>query len=1138
MDGIIRIEDLIETLSKRQEKTIAITDQSNLFALVKFYTEAIQAGIKPIIGADVWIKNEENNNNPYRLILLCQNETGYKHLIELVTNSYVHDQYLGKPLISKETLKQYHAGLIAIANMRESDVGQALLQLQTDLAENYVDDWMSLFGDRFYIEITKTGRMDEEEALKAIITLAEKRGCPLVATNDVRFSEREDFEAHEARVAIFEGRVLNDPNRSRLYSEEQYLKTSEEMESLFSDIPEALENSVEIAKRCNLKLKLGKVFLPNYPVPKEFTIEEFLVKEAEQGFEKRFSKAFASGEIKIEDQSKYHDRLKIELKVINAMGFAGYFLIVADFISWAKKNNIPVGPGRGSGAGSLVAYVLQITDLDPIHYDLLFERFLNPERVDMPDFDIDFCMEGRDKVIDYVTETYGRESVSQIITYGTMAAKAVIRDVGRVLGHPYGFVDKIAKLIPLELGITLEKALATEETLKQRYDDEEEVKNLIDLAQKLEGITRNAGKHAGGVVIAPSKLTDFVPLYRDAENGAIVTQFDKVDVEKMGLVKFDFLGLRTLTIVDWATQMINQRKAENKEDLLDISTIPLDDPATFNLLKDCRTTAVFQLESRGMTDLVRRLQPDVFDEIIALVALFRPGPLQSGMVDDYINRKQGRAKPEYLYPSLTNILKPTYGIILYQEQVMLIAQILAGYTLGGADLLRRAMGKKKPEEMAKQRAIFIKGSTERGVPSKTASHIFDLMEKFAGYGFNKPHAAAYALLTYQTAWLKTHYPAAFMAAVLSSDMNHTDKVVVFIEECRQINILVLPPNINQSCYKFSVNDNNEILYGLGAIKGVGESAITSIIEARNQSLFRDLFDFCARVDLRKVTKRVLEALIRSGAMDCFGFERSRLMSSLEEAVESASQLLNNRESGQGDLFGESLSINDVLSPNTSIDVLPWSDAVRLQGEKDTLGFYLTGHPLDQYENELKKLRNAVIRDLKVEKNKKYVIAGLILNLKVVQTKNGDKMLFMTVDDKTGRQEVTVFSDLYRVHKEKLLKDRLIIIEGEVSPDNFSGGLRMRAIEIFDLETRRAKIAKFLLIELIHEQMTEDFSKRLKQILSPYRGENTFIKMIYPKPDKNAKVVLNLGHQWTIKPSEALIEQLNAMTEIKRVAVEY
>jgi len=1133
VDGIIRIEDLIEISSQRNEKTIALTDQSNLFALVKFYSAAVEAGIKPIIGSDVWIQNEEDIHNPFRLILLCQNEIGYKNLIELVTTSYIQGQHLGKPLIRKESLSQFNQGLIAIAGMRESDIGQALINAQWEIAESLVDNWVALFCDRFYLELTRTGRLDEEDTLEAILGLAEKKGCPVVATNDARFCDREDFEAHEARVAIYEGRILNDPNRPKLYSENQYLKSSKEMEALFSDIPEALQNSCEIAKRCNLKIKLGKVFLPNYPVPEGFTIEEFLIKEAEKGFQKRFSQGVRNSE-----EDVYQERLKTELSVINSMGFAGYFLIVADFISWAKKNDIPVGPGRGSGAGSLVAYVLQITDLDPIHYDLLFERFLNPERIDMPDFDIDFCMEGRDRVIDYVTQTYGRESVSQIITYGTLAAKAVIRDVGRVLGHPYGFVDKIAKLIPLELGITLEKALASEELLKQRYEEEEEVKNLIDLAKKLEGITRNAGKHAGGVVIAPSKLTDFSPLYRDAEEGSIVTQFDKIDVEKIGLVKFDFLGLRTLTIVDWATKIINQKKAENNEDPLDISTIPLDDKATFNLLKDCRTTAVFQLESRGMTDLVRRLQPDIFDEIIALVALFRPGPLQSGMVDDFINRKQGKAKLEYLHPSLTSILKPTYGIILYQEQVMLIAQVLAGYTLGGADLLRRAMGKKKPEEMAKQRAIFTKGATDRGVNARTATHIFDLMEKFAGYGFNKPHAAAYALLTYQTAWLKTHYPAAFMAAVLSSDMNHTDKVVVFVEECKQINIKVLPPNINESHYKFSVNQNNEILYGLGAIKGVGESAITSIEEARAKNSFRDLFDFCARVDLRKVSKRVLEALIRSGAMDCFGFERAWLMSSLEDAVESAQQILENRESGQGDLFGECLSIDDVLIHQKPRDVSPWSDSVRLQGEKDTLGFYLTGHPLDQYEKELRKLASTCVRDLKIEKNKKQVIAGLIVAVKVVQTKTQDRMLFMTVDDKTGRQEVTVFSDLFRVHKEKLQKDRLVIVEGEVSPDNYSGGLRMRAIDIFDLDTRRSKIAKFLLIELINEQMTEDFSKRLKAILTNYRGEKTYIKMVYPKPDKNAKVVLNLGNNWKIKPATTLIEQLKAMVEIKTVEVEY
>jgi len=683
VDGLVRIEELVGTIANMGENAVALTDQCNLFAMVKFYQAAIDAGVKPIIGADVWVMNEQDNASPFRIILLCQNSIGYQNLTELVSRAYIEGQQHGKPQIKKEWLYKANQGLIAIAAARESDIAHALLANHLELAETLVDEWTTHFSDRLYLEVVRTGRVDENIYIQAAVKLSEKKSCPLVASNDVRFIAAEDYEAHEARVCIHEGHSLNDPKRPKRYSEQQYLKTPEEMRALFSDLPEAIENSVEIAKRCTLELALNKVYLPNYPVAVGTTIEQHLVAEAELGLKKRF------GEKEIPEF--YLERLKTELTVLNSMGYAGYFLIVADFIRWAKNNKIPVGPGRGSGAGSLVAYALDITGLDPLLYDLLFERFLNPERVSMPDFDIDFCMDGRDRVIDYVANRYGRDSVSQIITYGTMAAKAVIRDVGRVLGHPYGFVDKIAKLIPLELGITLDKALREEETLKQRYAEEEEVRILIDLARKLEGITRNAGKHAGGVVIAPSKLTDFTPLYCDENEGVLITQFDKNDVETIGLVKFDFLGLRTLTIIDWALETVNLLRAQNAEEPLDINAIPLDDQKTFDLLRSCNTTAVFQLESRGMKDLVRRLQPDVFEEIIALVALFRPGPLQSGMVDDFINRKHGRAKPEYLHPKLTAILKPTYGIILYQEQVMQIAQVLAGYTLGGADLLRRGM---------------------------------------------------------------------------------------------------------------------------------------------------------------------------------------------------------------------------------------------------------------------------------------------------------------------------------------------------------------------------------------------------------------------------------------------------------------
>lgn len=1161
-DGLVRIEELVGVIANMGCQAVALTDQSNLFAMVKFYQAAEEAGVKPIIGADLWVMNEHDKDQPFRLILLCQNTEGYRNLTELVSRSYLEGQWKGQPQIQKAWLEKHNQGLIAIASSLESDIAMANLanrNLKVDpsngtsaqtnskvakSAEELLDEWLSLFPNRFYLEVTRTNRPNEAMLLQAAVTLAEKKACPLVASNDVRFIEREDFEAHEARVCIQEGYVLNDAARPKRYSEQQYLKTPEEMAELFSDLPEALANSVEIAKRCTLELTLNKVYLPNYPVAKGKTIEQHLVEEAHNGLKNRFAHASnqASNNPVANNSAipeHYIERLNIELQVLNSMGYAGYFLIVADFIRWAKDNKIPVGPGRGSGAGSLVAYALEITGLDPIQYDLLFERFLNPERVSMPDFDIDFCMDGRDRVIEYVANRYGRESVSQIITYGTMAAKAVIRDVGRVLGHPYGFVDKIAKLIPLELGITLDKALKEEETLKQRYADEEEVRILIDLAKKLEGVIRNAGKHAGGVVIAPSKLTDFTPLYCDETDGARITQFDKNDVETIGLVKFDFLGLRTLTIIDWALETVNEIRAKNNEAPIDINTIPLDDQKTFDLLRTCNTTAVFQLESRGMKDLVRRLQPDVFEEIIALVALFRPGPLQSGMVDDFINRKHGRARPEYLHPKLTHILKPTYGIILYQEQVMQIAQVLAGYTLGGADLLRRAMGKKKPEEMAKQRAIFVQGSIERGVDAQNASYIFDLMEKFAGYGFNKSHSAAYALITYQTAWLKTHYKEAFMAAVLSSDMNHTDKVVGFIEDCRLQRITILPPNINESLYKFSVAENLEgtkhILYGLGALKGVGEAAIASIIEARREKPFQDLFDFCARVDGRRVSRRVLEALIRSGAMDCFGQERSLLMANLEDALTAAEQMSKNRAQGQVDLFGDSFSEKDIhITSNKTVE--PWTDNIRLQGEKETLGLYLTGHPLAQYEQELQGIRSSVIRNLRAEKQPQ-IIAGLITNIRTLNTKKGDRMAFITVDDRTGRQEIAVFSEQFRENKDLLVKDNLVIIKGEVGIDDFSGGYKMRCIEILNLEKVRLKSAKSINIRLASEEMAKLFADKLAAMFVPYVDpKGCSIHLIYKRAE--ADVLLKLGEQWRINPLQTLLDNLKLIAGVECVNIGY
>ncbi|HXO15452.1 MAG TPA: DNA polymerase III subunit alpha, partial [Steroidobacteraceae bacterium] len=959
-DSVVRVPELVAAVAAAGMPAVAVTDQGNLFAMMKFYREALQAGVKPLVGVDLQVAEEGERQQPTRLTLLCQSPGGYRNLARLVSRAYLEGQEHGTPRIERGWLSATDLeGLIGLSCATEGDIGRALIHARERDAERALDAWLRLFPGRFYLELQRLGRPFEEPYIAGAIALAGRSGAPVVATNDVRFLKPEQFESHEARVCIHDGTLLADSGRVRRYSHQQYLRTPQEMAALFADVPEALANSVEIARRCSLTLTLGEVRLPQYPLPAGVSTEEFLRAEAARGLAARFPAAASA-------PPAYHERLERELQVICQMGFAGYFLIVADFIRWAREHGVPVGPGRGSGAGSLVAYSLRITDLDPLKYDLLFERFLNPERVSMPDFDIDFCMDGRDRVIEYVAGKYGRERVSQIITYGTMAAKAVVRDVGRVLGMAYGYVDRIAKLIPFELGITLDGALEKEPELKRLYQSEDEVKNLIDLARSLEGLTRNAGMHAGGVVIAPSVLTDFAPLYRDASGGNVVTQFDKDDVEAAGLVKFDFLGLRTLTIIERAAAFINRaRPAEGAS--LAVSTLPMDDAPTYALLKSCRTTAVFQLESRGMKDLIRRLQPDCFEDIVALVALFRPGPLQSGMVDDFINRKHGRSDGpiDYLHPSLEPILKPTYGVILYQEQVMQIAQVLAGYTLGGADLLRRAMGKKSPAEMAQQRSVFVSGAVARGVREQVAVHIFDLMEKFAGYGFNKSHSAAYALLAYQTAYLKAHYPAAFMAAVLSADMDHTDKVVTLIKECTDLGLAVLPPDVNASRYEFAACGERSIRYGLGAVRGVGQGAAEALIAERSaRGAYSGLEDLCRRLDLQKVNRRMLEALLRAGSLDGLGANRATLMDRLSAAMHLGDQNTRAHAAGQHDLFGLASEGRASAAPVRAAATLPeWSEAVRLAGERETLGLYLTGHPLARFESSLARFVSHRIGDL-------------------------------------------------------------------------------------------------------------------------------------------------------------------------------
>ncbi|MEI6268945.1 MAG: DNA polymerase III subunit alpha [Methylococcaceae bacterium] len=1150
VDGIVKIKPLVKRLAELNMPAVGVTDHANLFSLVKFYKASLGQGIKPVAGADVLIFNPEDPATPYRMTLLVNNHTGYITLTELISKAYQEGQHQGVPMLRQEWLEANHQGLIALSGAMSGDIGKALLAENHEEAKRLARQWSALFEQSFYLELIRVGKPDEERYIAAAIELALATDLPVVATNDVRFIYQNDFAAHEVRVCINQGRVLDDSRRPKDYTDQQYLRSTEEMLALFADIPEALANTVEIAKRCNLTLTLGENFLPDFPVPEGMNLGQFMAEESLKGLEERLQHYPAVGKGTDEENRRvYYERLDFELKMITQMGFPGYFMIVADFIQWAKNNLIPVGPGRGSGAGSLVAYALKITDLDPIEFDLLFERFLNPERVSMPDFDVDFCMDRRDEVIDYVARHYGRDHVAQIITYGSMAAKAVIRDVGRVLGFPYGFVDRLAKLIPFEIGMTLTKALQDSPELKQLYDTTEEVKTLIDMALSLEGTVRNAGKHAGGVVISPTKLTDFTPLYCDQEGNNLVTQFDKDDVEAVGLVKFDFLGLRTLTIIDWALQDINAKHKLLGKPLVDITTIPRDDPDSYKLLTNAQTTAVFQLESRGMKELIKKLKPDCFDDIIALVALFRPGPLESGMVDDYINVKHG-AKAEYAHPLLVPILKPTNGVILYQEQVMQIARELALYTLGGADMLRRAMGKKKAEEMAKEREKFTTGAVANQVDEPIATYVFDLMEKFAGYGFNKSHSAAYALVAYQTAWLKAHFPAEFMAAVLSADMDNTDKVVILIEECRQMKLTILPPTLNVSTYRFAVNDNNHIVYGLGAIKGVGQAAIEDMLKEReNNGPFSGLYDLCKRVDLRKFNRRVLDALIRAGAFDEFDDNRAAHLAELPTALRAAEQHGKMAQTGQNDLF--SLPGSNSETENNDADtadntdaystvVEPWSDNERLAAEKQTLGLFLTGHPIDQYEPELKNFTHGKIGALQVSRgNVEARIAGLVVEVRTRQTKQGKTMGFAILDDKTGRLECAVFGEVYDKYKGLFTRDNLLIAEGSLGVDNFSGGLRLTVEKLYDMDQARESFSRGLKLTwnaAEDPQESTAYIEKLSAVLAPFKGGSCPVSIHYTSP--YARTALQLGDEWRIHPTDELILRLKSLLGATAVEVRY
>jgi DNA polymerase-3 subunit alpha len=1124
MDGLNKVKPLISNIKKLGMPAVAITDQMNMCGLVKFYSAAHDNGIKPIVGADFWVQSTELEDSIFRLTILAINNAGYKNVTLLISKAYLRGSVKDKAVIDQQWLIEHAEGLIILSGGRAGDLGLTLTKGNVEAAERITQFYQQYFNERFYLELTRTGRLGEEDYIHRAVAWAGQHDLPVVATNEVCFIEEKGFAAHEIRVAIHDGFTLNDPRRPKLYSEKQYLRSSEEMVALFADIPEAIENTVEIAKRCNVTITLGEYFLPQFPTG-GLTDSEYLVKVSREGLEKRLAFLFPDEQVRLERRPEYDERLSIEMEVINQMGFPGYFLIVMEFIQWSKDNGIPVGPGRGSGAGSLVAYAQGITDLDPLQFDLLFERFLNPERVSMPDFDVDFCMDRRDEVIEHVAELYGRQAVSQIITFGTMAAKAVVRDVGRVLGHPYGFNDRISKLIPPTPGMTLEKAFAEEPRLPELYNEDEDVKELIDMCRILEGVTRNAGKHAGGVVIAPTQITDFAPLYCDDEGKNPVTQFDKNDVEYAGLVKFDFLGLRTLTIIQWAIDMI----ASGRGVKIDITAIPLVDAKCFKLLQNAETTAVFQLESRGMKELIKRLRPDTFEDIIALVALFRPGPLQSGMVDNFIDRKHGREAisypdAQYQHECLKEILEPTYGIILYQEQVMQIAQVMSGYSLGGADLLRRAMGKKNADEMAKQRESFETGAKDNNIDPDLAIKIFDLVEKFAGYGFNKSHSAAYALVSYQTLWLKTHYPAEFMAAVMSADMDNTDKIVTLVDECQRMGIEILPPDLNAGEYKFTVDEQGRIVYGIGAIKGVGAGPIEAIIAAReNHQKFSDLFDFCAKVDIKKINKRVLEKLVYAGAFDNFGPHRASIMATLPNALAAADQHAKAESYGQSDMFGL-LTTEPELVKQAFVDVPKWPEKVWLDGEKESLGLYLTGHPINQYLGEIKHYSPTRLVDLKpTHKDQTSYAVGLVLSVRVMTNKRGKRWALVTLDDKSARIDVRFFPEMYEQYESMLLVDKVLVISGQVSFDEFSGGNTMQARDAMDIVQAREKNAKAVQIQLESTWCNSASLAKLQTILKPYQGGSCPVLVRYRHPDAEAN--LAFGAQWYISPEDELLYDL-------------
>lgn len=1101
---------------------VAMTDHGNLFGAVEFYNAGKKHGVKPIIGCEVYVAPESRleksskhdlRDASYHLILLAETDQGYKNLLKLVTAGYLEGFYY-KPRIDKEMLAEYSEGLIALSSCGRGEVAHNVYKENIPRAIKVASQYRDIMGENnFFLELQYHKLEHQERINKELVQIGDKLSIPVVATNNCHYLDRKDFRAHQILLCLQTGKTISDPYRMRYDTEEMYFKSTEEMAAIFKHVPDAIENTVKIAERCNLHLDFDQINLPDYPIPETYTLEGYLEEMTRKGLEDRLEVMRRCGQEP--DEERYKERLEEELGIIKRMGYPGYFLIVWDFIRHARERKIPVGPGRGSAAGSLVAYALTITDLDPLPYGLMFERFLNPERVSMPDIDIDFCMDGREEVIQYVTEKYGgSQNVTQIITFGSMNAKGVLRDVGRVLDMPYGEVDRIAKLVPDRLNITLDAAFKEENKFGELRKESEHVEELLEIAQNLEGLPRHCSTHAAGVVISSKPLTQFLPLYKGS-NDEVVTQFSMGNVEKLGLLKMDFLGLRTLTVIDNALRLIR----ESTSDDIDISLIPTDDKKTYELLCSARTLGVFQLESGGMRDLLKKMKPDSFEDIIALLALYRPGPLESGMVDDYVKRKHGVMAAQYELPQLEGILKETHGVILYQEQVMKIASVLSGYSLGEADLLRRAMGKKKAEEMAAQRQRFLEGSHSKSIPEDKAKKIFDLMEKFAGYGFNKSHSAAYALVSYQTAYLKAHYPLQFFGALITSDMDNTDKVIRYINDCREMKIEVRPPDINESSWSFSIA-NGKLLFGLGAIKNVGSAAIESIIGVRKTAeRFSSLKDFCEQIDLRAANKRVIESLIKSGACDSLGQSRAYMIKHLPEAMEMAQAKQRDRLMGQSNMFDA--FEDEASAPDEPDNEERLSDEDRLRYEKETIGFYISGHPLNKYEKEIHWFSDAASATISDHKGQTVHMIGLPAKVTVKNTKKGDKMAIVLLEDLQGSVEAIIWPDLYVSVEQLLAEDAPVWIRGKVDAEGNTPKLIVE--QICSLDDVKQNWKGTIHIHIRTPGLERAMMLSVRDALEKNRGNNE-VEIHFIFPDNKQRTV-TVGPHLKARASDEIVQEI-------------